>query len=317
MIDVRFLRNKEVRQFLLLYLIVTAIATVVAAFISLSAVILVLLICTVSLLLFLLFTWKRYRAISNLSSQVDSILHGEYDVNLIPDEEGELAVLSSELSKMTLRLRDQADRLEKDKRYLSDSLADISHQLRTPLTSIRMIVPRLATDDQDEEQQANVRKVDALLNRTESLISMLLKIARLESGTVQFANEPVQVESLLRSTLEPLEILLDIHHAFAATMTTRIHQLGILQSVGATPRQIKSTLVNEVVVLSLPASIVGNLIGIGLSWAIMAFIISSTANLRDYTLTFTYHPMVFVGSFGFSIFLFIFCLSFVFVSLIT
>ena len=46
-----------------------------------------------------------------------------------------------------------------------------------------------------------------------------------------------------------------IHHAFAATMTTRIHQLGILQSVGATPRQIKSALVNEVVVLSLPAII--------------------------------------------------------------
>ena len=210
MIDVEFLRNKEVKQFLLLYLIVTVIATVIAAFISLSAVILVLMICAASLLLFLFFTWKRYRAISNLSSQVDSILHGEYDVNLIPDEEGELAVLSSELSKMTLRLRDQADRLEKDKQYLSDSLADISHQLRTPLTSIRMIVPRLATDGQNKEQQANVRKVDALLNRTESLISMLLKIARLESGTVQFANEPVQVESLLRSTLEPLEILRDI-----------------------------------------------------------------------------------------------------------
>lgn len=206
----RFWRNKEVRQFLLLYLIVSVIATIAAALMSISAVILVLAICVVSLLLFLLFTWKRYRAISNLSSQVDRILHGEYDVNLIPDEEGELAVLSSELSKMTLRLRDQADRLEKDKQYLSDSLADISHQLRTPLTSIRMIVSRLATDDQDEEQQANVRKVDALLNRTESLISTLLKIARLESGTVQFANEPVQVDILLRNTLEPLEILLDI-----------------------------------------------------------------------------------------------------------
>ena len=112
-IDVRFLRNKEVRQFLILDLIVTVIATAIAAFISLFAAVLVLAICTVSLLLFLLFTWKRYRAISKLSSQVDSILHGEYDVNLIPDEEGELAVLSSELSKMTLRLRDQADRLEK------------------------------------------------------------------------------------------------------------------------------------------------------------------------------------------------------------
>ncbi|MBR2422480.1 MAG: HAMP domain-containing histidine kinase [Oscillospiraceae bacterium] len=206
----RFLRNKEVKQFLLLYVIVAAIATAIASFISLSAVVLVLAICVVSFLLFMLFTWKRYRAISNLSSQVDSVLHGEYDINLIPDEEGELAVLSSELSKMTLRLRDQADRLEKDKQYLSDSLADISHQLRTPLTSIRMIVPRLATDDQNEEQQANVRKVDALLNRTESLISTLLKIARLESGTVQFANEPVQVAVLLRNTLEPLEILLDV-----------------------------------------------------------------------------------------------------------
>lgn len=54
---------------------------------------------------------------------------------------------------MTLRLRDQTDRLEKDKRYLSDSLADVSHQLRTPLTTIRMIVSRLASEDQSVEQQ--------------------------------------------------------------------------------------------------------------------------------------------------------------------
>lgn len=72
---------------------------------------------------------------------------------------------------MTLRMRDQADRLEKDKRYLSDSLADISHQLRTPLTSIRMIVSRLANEEQSIEQQANIRKVNILLERTEWLIS--------------------------------------------------------------------------------------------------------------------------------------------------
>lgn len=102
------------------------------------AVLLVVVVCTTSVLLFLLFTRTRYQAISDLSVQVDNILHGEYNVNLIPDEEGELAVFSRELSKMTLRLRDQTDRLEKDKRYLSDSLADMSHQLRTPLTSIRI-----------------------------------------------------------------------------------------------------------------------------------------------------------------------------------
>ena len=210
MIDMNILRNKEFKTFLLIYLLFTLAATVIAAIINAEAVGLVLAICGISLLLFMLFTRKRYQAISTLSSQIDRILHGEYNVNLVPDEEGEMAVLSSELSKMTLRLREQADLLAKEKRYLSDSLADISHQLRTPLTSIRMIIARLANENQSVEQQADIRKVDSLLDRTQWLISTLLKIARLESGTVQFEAEPVSVDALIHSTLEPLEILLDI-----------------------------------------------------------------------------------------------------------
>lgn len=120
------------------------------------------------------------------------------------------------------------------------------------------------------------------------------------TGSSQVEFTPAVIAYIAVFTLASLALIMMIHHAFAATMTSRIHQLGILQSVGATPRQIKSALVNEVVLLSLPAIIVGDLIGIGLNWAIMSFIISSTANLRDYTLSFAYHPLVFVGSFGFS-----------------
>lgn len=120
------------------------------------------------------------------------------------------------------------------------------------------------------------------------------------TGTTQIEVTPVVIAYVVVFTIASLALIMMIHHAFAATMTSRIHQLGILQSVGATPRQIKSALTNEVVVLSLPAVIVGNIIGIGLCWVLMAFIISSTANLRDYTLTFAYHPLVFFGSFGFS-----------------
>lgn len=203
-------RNKEIKVFLFIYLFLSIAASAVASLISVWAVVLAIVICVISALLFILFTNKRYQAISDLSVQVDSILHGEYNLNLIPDEEGELAVLNSELSKMTLRLRDQAERLEKDKRYLSDSLADISHQLRTPLTSIRMIVSRLANEEPCFEQQAHIRKIDTLLNRTEWLISTLLKIASLESGTVQFSDEPVLIEALVNDILEPLGILMDI-----------------------------------------------------------------------------------------------------------
>jgi len=205
------LRNKEIKMFLFLYLLLMTAASITAAFINVRAVVLVAVTCMINLLLFMFFTRKRYQALSDLTSQVDRILHGEYHVSLVPDKEGELAVLSSELSKMTLRLRDQAEHLEKDKRYLSDSLADISHQLRTPLTSIRMIVSRLASENQSAaQQQTNLRKAETLLERTQWLISTLLKIARLESGTVPFAREPVLIETLINDILEPLEILMDI-----------------------------------------------------------------------------------------------------------
>lgn len=121
-----------------------------------------------------------------------------------------------------------------------------------------------------------------------------------ESGVSKVECTPAVIAYIVVFTIASLALIMMIHHAFAATMTNRIHQLGILQSIGATPRQIKSTLVHEVVVLSLPAIIVGNFIGIGLCYAVMTFIIRSTADLRDYTLTFSYHPIVFFGSFGFS-----------------
>jgi len=120
------------------------------------------------------------------------------------------------------------------------------------------------------------------------------------TGTAQVEVTPVVIAYVVVFTMASLALIMMIHHAFAATMTNRIHQLGILQSVGATPRQIKSALTSEVIVLSLPAVIVGNIVGIVLCMTLMAFIIRSTANLRDYTLTFAYHPLVFFGSFGFS-----------------
>ncbi|MBQ8610920.1 MAG: HAMP domain-containing histidine kinase [Oscillospiraceae bacterium] len=203
-------RNKEIKVFLFHYLLLATAASVAASFISVWAVILIFGVCVMSALLFIVFTGKRYQAISDLNAKIDGILHGESNISLIPDEEGELAVLCSELSKMTLRMRDQADRLEKDKRYLSDSLADISHQLRTPLTSIRMLVSGLANEEQSTGQQAKVRKVNTLLDRTEWMIATLLKIARLESGTVQFSDEFIPIDSLINDTLEPLEILMDI-----------------------------------------------------------------------------------------------------------
>ena len=121
------------------------------------------------------------------------------------------------------------------------------------------------------------------------------------TGTSKIEMTPAIIAYIVVFSAASIALIMMIHHAFAATMTNRIHQLGILKSVGATRRQIRKALTNEVVVLSFPAIIIGNVVGIGLAWMFMAFIITSTAGLRDYTLTFAYHPIVFLGSFMFSV----------------
>ena len=122
-----------------------------------------------------------------------------------------------------------------------------------------------------------------------------------ETGTSRVEITPAIIAYIIVFSVASIALIMMIHHAFAATMTNRIHQLGILKSVGATRRQIRKALTNEVMVLSLPAIVIGNLVGIGLAWLFMTFIITSTASLRDYTLTFVYSPIVFLGSFAFSV----------------
>ena len=122
-----------------------------------------------------------------------------------------------------------------------------------------------------------------------------------ETGTPRVEMTPAIIAYIVVFSVASIALIMMIHHAFAATMTNRIHQLGILKSVGATRRQIRKALTNEVLVLSLPAIIIGNIVGIGLAWLFIIFIITSTASLRDYTLTFVYHPIVFLGSFAFSV----------------
>lgn len=123
----------------------------------------------------------------------------------------------------------------------------------------------------------------------------------ISTGTAQVEFTPIIIATIIVFIIASFSLILMIHHAFATTMTNRIHQLGILESIGATPKQIKRTLINEIVVLSLPAIIIGNIIGIFLCWILMLVIINLTTSFREYVLSFTYSPIVFIGSFLFSL----------------
>lgn len=204
-------RNEEIKKQIILYVIINIIAFFGVLFINIICSIYIIIVCLVIESISLYFTKKRYNDISELTYKIDKILHNNDYTNFDVNKEGELAVLNSEIYKMTVRLREQSERLENEKNYLKDYLADISHQIRTPMTSIKMIISRLSSQEITfEERFRLIKEISKLLTRIEWLITALLKVAQLESDTVKLKKEKTNVEEVVNKALEPLKIQAEI-----------------------------------------------------------------------------------------------------------
>lgn len=155
--------------------------------------------------------YKRYRKIQSLATEIDAILHGDVPTSFEKYEEGELAVLESEIQKMTIRLREQQQHLLDDKKYLADSIADISHQIRTPLTSINLLLSFLSEPDiSEEKRQKTIREIYELLSRIDWLITTLMKLSKLDAGTIALKIETISMKTLLDKSVAPLLIPMEL-----------------------------------------------------------------------------------------------------------
>lgn len=192
------LRNPELRRALLVGGLLTLLAS--AAAMSLSgwqAACVALALGTVLLVLYGVELCCRYRAMARLAADIDAVLHGSGDIHLADYGEGEVSLLRSEVRKMTLRLREQSAQLEKEKLQLADAMADISHQMRTPLTAVNLLLTSLA-GHVDEESRGDVRALRRQVARMDWLVESLLKLAKLDAGTARFCPETIPLSALLR-----------------------------------------------------------------------------------------------------------------------
>lgn len=203
--------NPEIRKFLLITVMPSLLLCFIMAFFSKIAALSVLAVSIFLIVSFFIFTKKRYNKLNALSETIDKILHGNDTINIKSFGEGELSILESDVQKMLVRLRDQKDKLEKDRTFLADSIADISHQLRTPLTSINLILSLIeASDTTKERRDELLRELSKLITKTEYLVSVLLKISKIDAGTVQFEKKETDLNALIKKSAEPLLIPMDI-----------------------------------------------------------------------------------------------------------
>lgn len=206
------LRNREIRLFLVIFSLLAAAATAAGVLMEGSAGILVFFLSLAFIALFWIFTKYRYDKIARLSEQIDLVLHNADHSLIAESQEGELSVLESEIVKMTRRIREQNKALRREKEQLADSLADIAHQLRTPLTSANLILSLLEKNPDETGQKELLLETKELYAQMEWLINSLLKLSRLDAGVVEFRTGQMKVRSLVQEALRPLLLSMELHN---------------------------------------------------------------------------------------------------------
>ncbi len=204
-------RNREVRRFFLLFFLIGGLSAAAGFAIHQAAGILILVSDAFFGMIFYGFTRERYKRIARLSEQIDLVLHNEDCLSIEEAEEGELAILQSEIRKMTLRICEQNEALKREKKHLADSLADIAHQLRTPLTSANIILSLLENVPDEKERKKLLRETEELFAQMDWLLTSLLKLSRLDAGIVVFQREKADVGCLIRAGLQPFLIPMELH----------------------------------------------------------------------------------------------------------
>ncbi len=168
-----------------------------------------LFIISISLLL-LYDDYKLKKELKSLSKYMNKVLNGNFFINFKDYKESRLSLLKNDIYKLVIRLKNQNEKELKDKLYLKDFLSDISHQLKTPLTSMYVINDILEREKDDKKRKEFLKKNKHQLERIEWLISSLLKMSLLESETVIFNKKNENIENLIKKSLEPINIKLDL-----------------------------------------------------------------------------------------------------------
>lgn len=150
--------------------------------------------------------------IEEINLYLKKVNSGNYKLKIEENSEDELSKLRNELYKTTILLREAAENSKKESENLSKALEDISHQLKTPITSIRIMIDNIFENpDMNEEIREDFLKtISKQVDWISSLVISLLKLAKLDSGTIIMNDDTVSAEKLINEAIENLSIILDI-----------------------------------------------------------------------------------------------------------
>ena len=178
--------------------------------IYIEIIIIYLLIIIVISTIYIIHNIYVFKKIKGLSIYTTKILNDDYSMDIRSYDEGDISNLKNDLYKMTIKLKETRDIELKEKKYLETTLEDISHQLRTPLTSMNVGLEVLSGNVDAITKKEFIQMEKKNLDRIEWLVTSLLKMSRLDSGTVLLVDKKENLSKIIDNALEPIKIPIEL-----------------------------------------------------------------------------------------------------------
>lgn len=161
---------------------------------------------------YLYYIFSKEKKIKSITALLERINSQDYSLDISTTSEDELSILRTEVYKTTLMHRHRAQNAVEDKANLKRSLEDISHQLKTPLTSVSIATDNLIEiDDMSKEERIEALKsIRRETDKINFLIQSLLKLSKLDTNTVQFDAKMMNIKSIIAVSIENVSLIADL-----------------------------------------------------------------------------------------------------------
>ena len=175
-------------------------------------IILIVLFSVLYMAIIFIYLKQRDKKINQITQYINEIKNRKYDLNINENSEDELSNLKNELYKITIMLKEESEISRQDKEKIKMSVEDISHQLKTPLTSIMIMLDNLKDNpnmDEDTKQKF-IFEISKQVDWINWLVISILKLSRLEADVVKFSNNKINVKKFIDEIIDNLEIPIEI-----------------------------------------------------------------------------------------------------------
>ena len=174
--------------------------------IDISTLIVFILILSI---IFFKYNHSESKKINEITKYIEEINRGNYKLNIEENTEDELSILKNELYKITIMLKEVAENSQKDKTTLKDSLSDISHQIKTPITSILIMLDNILSDENMPEdiKKDFIKDIKREIINIKFLVESILKLSKIDSNSIKFIKKEVFIKDIINEAVKNVSML--------------------------------------------------------------------------------------------------------------